>query len=1250
MLQPTLRWRCWLRLLLLFFSVALLNACGGGGGASTPELADNVPTLTAPVLSVSPGYRRLTVFWSAVATAQRYRLIWGANPDLTAENGLVIENAESGQLLENLNNGQVYYLFVQALNDAGIASSTLVSGTPQGLLIEGLFTDANLQYCVDALAASNQWIYADQVSGRLECAFRSIGNLAGLEHFTAVEELVLAHNRISDVSAVGTLFGLRRLDLSHNLLGSPLPLIQNPWALFTRMESLKLNGNTALDCIELSSLKAQLGALLDDIGVAEPGVNCSGTDFGTDSGTGTGSGSDSGSGTGNGSGGDLGGVGQTPGPVNNGGSLQGWPTDVVAISGAGHITVHWRAATVATGYRLYWSTQASVSPTSATLIDGVSSPFVHSGLTNGVTYFYRIYAQNAGVEGLSSAEVSAIPSEQGVPLAGLFPDPALQSCVTSVASTLGWTLAHELYPSLDCSSRGIIDISGMEPLSGLRTLNLLNNAISNLTPLQGANGLQQLILGNNRLQDLQALSGLSGLLSLNISGNQLTGLAGLDTLTVLQQLYAQDNQVVDVSPAQRMLSLRELDLRNNRIGGAGVGNIDGLTALRQVQVIRLQGNPDISCQELQSLVQALGPTKVDISHLIGSVQCGLLPEVPANVHAAGGDGRISVTWEPVLGATTYKVYWSLNPGIRLTATGFISVADTSLVHSGLTNGDTYYYVVTAINAVGEGAASAETSAVAAQVFLQGLFADSSLQSCFDELASLTGWQLAGEVSGSVNCSLRGIQDLSGIEHLTAVSGLLLNENNISNIEKLWSLPGLQILSLRKNSISDARVFGRMNGLRELVLSDNQLANVLPLAHLVNLTQLDLRHNRIGLRETGHVASLTTLSGLTQLLLADNPAMDCTELTSIKAAFSNVLADIQQVEEGINCTRPALLPTAIQAVAGDGRVSLHWQPLPGITDYVVYWSTTPGVSASTGTRVLAGNGLYVHTGLINQTTYHYAVAALRTDGEGPLSNPVSAIPSAAGISLSGLFPDSALTQCVNALAGANGWTLSHEINGTLNCSSRQIVSLQGMDHLPNLATLRLAANQIQDISAVAGLGGLKFIDLYNNQISDISALAGLLGLQRIYLHNNLITDISALTGLTGLTYLILDSNQVASVSPLTNLRGLTHLFLRNNGITDISPLAGLTELSELYINDNAITDVRVLAGLIKLQKLDIRNNQLAGQSAGGIDALANLPNVTQIWLSGNPGLSCTELNALLLALGPSALDVNSAVEGVNCTAP
>jgi desulfoferrodoxin (superoxide reductase-like protein) len=97
------------------------------------------------------------------------------------------------------------------------------------------------------------------------------------------------------------------------------------------------------------------------------------------------------------------------------------------------------------------------------------------------------------------------------------------------------------------------------------------------------------------------------------------------------------------------------------------------------------------------------------------------------------------------------------------------------------------------------------------------------------------------------------------------------------------------------------------------------------------------------------------------------------------------------------------PRGLLAVAGDGRVTLTWQPPQSdggssVTGYMIYRGTSPGAVSLLTT---VGNVLvYADTGLENNQTYYYKVSAVNAAGESVQSNQAIGIPSVAVSSGSG----------------------------------------------------------------------------------------------------------------------------------------------------------------------------------------------------------------------------------------------------------
>jgi autotransporter-associated beta strand protein len=85
-----------------------------------------------------------------------------------------------------------------------------------------------------------------------------------------------------------------------------------------------------------------------------------------------------------------------------------------------------------------------------------------------------------------------------------------------------------------------------------------------------------------------------------------------------------------------------------------------------------------------------------------------LPVAPSGLTATAGNAQVALSWNAVSGASGYVVKQSVFAGGPYTT--IATPTGTSHTATGLTNGTTYYFVVSATNTAGEGSASAEVSA------------------------------------------------------------------------------------------------------------------------------------------------------------------------------------------------------------------------------------------------------------------------------------------------------------------------------------------------------------------------------------------------------------------------------------------------------------------------------------------------------------------------------------------------------------
>jgi predicted carbohydrate-binding protein with CBM5 and CBM33 domain len=93
-------------------------------------------------------------------------------------------------------------------------------------------------------------------------------------------------------------------------------------------------------------------------------------------------------------------------------------------------------------------------------------------------------------------------------------------------------------------------------------------------------------------------------------------------------------------------------------------------------------------------------TNANVQSAFLQVVPGNVPSAPTNLTATAGNAQVALSWTAASGATSYNIKRSTTNGGPY-ANVQTGVTGTSFTNTGLTNGTTYYYVVTALNASGE---------------------------------------------------------------------------------------------------------------------------------------------------------------------------------------------------------------------------------------------------------------------------------------------------------------------------------------------------------------------------------------------------------------------------------------------------------------------------------------------------------------------------------------------------------------------
>jgi uncharacterized protein YjdB len=320
-----------------------------------------------------------------------------------------------------------------------------------------------------------------------------------------------------------------------------------------------------------------------------------------------------------------------------------------------------------------------------------------------------------------------------------------------------------------------------------------------------------------------------------------------------------------------------------------VGETDTLTTAElpsnttNQNVTWTSSNPEIATVDSNGVITAVNPGNVIIK-------------------ATTADGNKSATCSVTINPAVQLAVVSLNKTTDTLITGKMDMLTADVTGSSTTNkGVTWkssdnsivniamlgtMAVITAVNpgtaiitaTTADGSASATCSVTVTDNNVV-TFEDKNLEQAIrEQINKPTGDIHRSDVEGITSLptlSGKTIKDITGIENLTNLQHLNLDNNQISNISALKGLTNLQYLSLNGNQISDISALKGLTNLQYLSLNGNQISDISALNGLTNLTSLFLNSNQIS-----DISALKGLTSLQYLFLSNNQINDISVLKGL----------------------------------------------------------------------------------------------------------------------------------------------------------------------------------------------------------------------------------------------------------------------------------------------------------------------------------------------------------------------------------
>jgi len=402
-----------------------------------------------------------------------------------------------------------------------------------------------------------------------------------------------------------------------------------------------------------------------------------------------------------------------------------------------------------------------------------------------------------------------------------------------------------------------------------------------------------------------------------------------------------------------------------------------------------------------------------------NIPAGSIPVSPSGLVAVADSGAISLTWNSVSDATEYVVKRSLSfegPYINLATVGKARYVD-----SGLVNGTTYYYAVSAINGLGESPNSSVVSstpvapAVGTPTQILATPGDSQVSLAWSAVDGASGYYIKrSTVNGGPYSLLNSTVGTSYID--TAVDNGIVYYYVVS----AFNVNGEGPYSPQASAMPQIPTPAAPSGLAAVATN-----NLVTLTWSPSATATNYFVKRSTVNGSGYVV-VGSVAGTTYV--------DTTVTNGIRYYY--VVSASNQGGEGLSSTQVSAMlqvpapaaPTGLVATATNALVTLTWNAVDGATNYFVKRSTTDG----SGYTLLASTTktTYSDTALTNGIRYYYVVSAANQTGEGTNSSQVSALPQvsipAAPTGLTATATNALVTLTWNAVDGATNFFVKRSI--------------------------------------------------------------------------------------------------------------------------------------------------------------------------------------------------------------------------------
>ena len=694
------------------------------------------------------------------------------------------------------------------------------------------------------------------------------------------------------------------------------------------------------------------------------------------------------------------------------------PQRVRARVGDGQIIISWNGVAAANYYLVRRYSSRTSTAILQTYEDTRSNSLTATGLTNGTTYWFAVFAVNTSGTSPASTRVSGTP-------AGLVTSPGgISTEISDREVKISWNAVAM------ATSYSVRRYSSETTNTPIQTYN--DTTATSLTATGLRNGTTYWFDVRSRTSAgygqasarvsarPNATPGIPGDVSAEAGNGQVIirwdSSVRADTYSVRRYTSGSTNTVAQTYS----------DTTSRSLTATGLSN--GTTYWFDVRAKNNAGTSPASTRVSATPVAPL-----------------TAPSAPGNVRIVSGDRQVTIRWNAVASANTYIVR---RYGSRTTSTVAQTYEETALTNAtitGLSNNTTYWFAVFALNNAGSSGASTRVSATPAGLLaapggVSTSIANGSVTISWNAVSGSTGYRVRRYSSSSSTAILQTYSDTTSTS---------LTASGLTNGVTYWF--AVETKSSAGYGSASSRVSGRPNATPPAPSGVNAEGGNGQVEITWNAaSRADVYIVRRYSSRTTNTVARTYAETTSRSLTASGLTNGTTYWFDVRAKNN---AGTSGASTRVSATPAVLLaaPSGVSTAIASGQVTVSWNAVSGATGYSVRRYSTRTSTTVLETYADTTDTSLVAMGLNNGTTYWFDVRTESAAGYGDASSRVSARPNATPARPSGVTVEAGngqLTIRWSAAARADSYSVRRYSSSSTNTvaqtyddtSSRSLVVL------------------------------------------------------------------------------------------------------------------------------------------------------------------------------------------------------------------